>query len=169
MTTNNFSTDEILQIRKDTSGTAYRIHFNNAGSSLPPDIVVQTVTNYLQQEALEGGYEMENNRREELANVYTLIARLINATPGEIAITENASAAWGMAFNGIEFGEGDVILASEYEYVTNILGLLRAGNKRVAVRVIPNNEEGDFSIRTLEEMISPKTKLIAVTHVSSSA
>ena len=169
MTTNNFSTAEIQQIRTDTTGTASRIHFNNAGSSLPPDIVVQTVTNYLQQEALEGGYEMENNHREELANVYNLIARLINATPGEIAITENASAAWGMAFNGIEFSEGDVILASEYEYVTNILGLLAVRNKRVEVRVIPNNEKGDFSISALEETISPKTKLIAVTHISSSA
>ena len=169
MSTNNFSTSEIQQIRTDTFGTASRIHFDNAGSSLPPDIVVQTVINYLQREALVGGYEMENDHREELANVYTLIARLINATPGEIAITENASAAWGMAFNGIEFSEGDVILASEYEYEANILGFLAARNKGVGVRVIPNNEEGDFSVSTLEEMISPKTKLIAVTHIPSSA
>jgi len=169
MPTNNFSNSEIQQMRTDTSGTASRIHFDNAGSSLPPDIVVQTVINYLQQEALEGGYKMENNHREELANVYTLIARLINASPGEIAITENASAAWGMAFNGIEFSEGDVILASEYEYEANILGFLAVRSKRVEVRVIPNNEEGDFSVNTLEEMISPKTKLIAVTHIPSSA
>ncbi len=166
---NNFSADEILQIRKGTAGTLSRIHLNNAGSSLPPDVVVQTVTDYLQKEALEGGYEMENSHREELDKVYTLIARLINATPAEIALTENASAAWGMAFNGIEFSEGDVILASEYEYVANILGLLAVRKKKVDVRVIPNNEEGEFSISTLEEMISSKTKLIAVTHVPSSA
>ncbi len=169
MSTNNFSASEIQQMRTDTSGTASRIHFDNAGSSLPPDTVVQTVINYLQQEALEGGYKMEKNHREELANVYTLIARLINATPGEIAITENASAAWGMAFNGIEFSEGDVILASEYEYEANILGFLAVRSKRVEVRIIPNNEDGDFSLSTLEEMISSKTKLIAVTHIASSA
>src|SRR5471030_2345647 len=94
---------EIAQLRAETKGTSRRIHFNNAGASLPPDVVVETVVNYLQEEAIFGGYETEFNYRQQLANVYTSIARLINADADEIAIVENASTAWALAFNGISF------------------------------------------------------------------
>ncbi len=50
---------EIKQLRAETKGTANKIHFNNAGASMPPDVVVDTVVNYLQEEAAEGGYETE--------------------------------------------------------------------------------------------------------------
>ena len=109
------SEQEIQQLRAATKGTTERIHFNNAGASLPPDVVVETVVNYLNEEATYGGYEVEYKYREQLENVYTLIARLINADKDEVAIVENASTAWGLAFHGIDFKKGDEIITSEME------------------------------------------------------
>src|SRR5476651_2278658 len=104
---------EIQQIRTETKGTSERIHFNNAGASLPPDVVVETVVNYLNEEAIYGGYETEFKYREQLENIYALIAKLINAEVDEVALVENASVGWGTAFNGIKFNAGDEIITSE--------------------------------------------------------
>jgi selenocysteine lyase/cysteine desulfurase len=170
METTALSEQEIRQIRAETKGTAERIHFNNAGSSLPPDVVLETVFAYLREEAIHGGYEMEYKYREELENTYSLIARLINADKEEIALAENASIAWGLAFNGISFQKGDVVIISEMEYVTNLIGILNAQKMHgIEIQVIPNDEQGNFSLQALEEAISPRTKLIAITHIASSS
>ena len=165
-----FSEREIQRFRSDTRGTSEWIHFNNAGASLPPDEVVETVIHYLNEEATQGGYELEYKYREQLENVYQLIARLIHAEKDEVAIVENASMAWGLAFNGIEFKKGDVIITSEMEYVTNLLGFLNAEQTHgIQIKVIPNDAEGNFSLQALEEAITTQTRLIAITHIASTA
>ncbi|MDB4903622.1 MAG: aminotransferase class V-fold PLP-dependent enzyme [Mucilaginibacter sp.] len=161
---------EIQQFRTETKGTTVKTHFNNAGSALPPDVVVDTVINYLNEEAICGGYETEYKYKDQLDNTYALIARLTNANKDEIAIVENASAAWLMAFNGIGFKKGDVVITSEMEYVTNIIGLLDAKKTYgIEIKVIPNDDHGNFSLVALENAISPQTKLIAITHIPSTA
>lgn len=161
---------EIQQYRAETKGTAGLIHFNNAGASLPTDVVVDTVVNYLREEATNGGYETEARYQQQLASVYDLIARLINADRDEVAVVESASVGWGLLFNGIDFKAGDEIITSEMEYVTNLMGFLNAKkNHGVVFKVVPNDELGNFSLQGLEEMISAKTKLIAITHIPSTA
>jgi len=164
------SAQEIQQLRAETKGTAQRIHFNNAGASLPPDVVVETVVSYLNEEAIYGGYETEYKYKDQLEDTYTQIARLINADKDEIAIAENASMAWHLAFNGIDFKKGDVVITSEMEYVTNLIGFLNAQKTHgIEFKVIPNDEQGNFSLSALEEAISPQTKLIAITQIPSTA
>lgn len=170
METSRLTEQEIQQFRAETKGTTHRIHFNNAGASLPPDVVVQTMTDYLNEEALYGGYETEAKYHAQLNNVHTLIARLINANADEVAIAENASTAWGIAFNGLDFKKDDVIITSEMEYVTNLIGFLNIKKRHgVEVKVIPNDENGNFSLQALEEAITPQTKLIAVTEIASTS
>src|SRR6201986_2335808 len=170
METKTLNEQEIKQIRTKTKGASVIKHFNNAGASLPPDVVVETVINYLNEEAIYGGYETEYKYREELENTYSLIAKLINADKDEIAIVENASTAWGLAFNGINFEKGDVIITSEMEYVTNLMGFLNAKKSYgIEIKVIPNNEQGNFSLPALEIAISPRSKLIAITHIPSTS
>jgi len=99
-----------------------------------------------------------------------LAARLINAGRDEVAIVENASTAWGLAFNGIDFKPGDEIITSEMEYVTNLMGFINAKKTLgIAIKVIPNDEQGNFSLSKLEHTISSRTKLIAITHIPSTA
>jgi selenocysteine lyase/cysteine desulfurase len=170
MQTNILSEQEVQQLRAETRGTTEKIHFNNAGASLPPDVVVETVISYLQEEALQGGYELEAKYHPQLENVYPLIARLINAGTDEVATVENASVGWGIAFNGIDFKTGDQVITSEMEYVTNVIGFLNAKkNYGIEIKVIPNDGQGNFSLSALEQTISPKTKLIAITHIASTA
>jgi cysteine desulfurase/selenocysteine lyase len=170
MKTTPFNEQEIEQLRAETKGTADRIHFNNAGSSLPPNVVVDTVIDYLKEEAVFGGYETEYKYRDELEHTYTQIAKLINADKDEIALVENASYGWGIAFNGIDFKPGDVIITCEMEYVTNLIGFINAKNNYgIEFKVIPNDADGNFPLQALEDAITPKTKLIAITQIPSTA
>lgn len=165
-----FTDEEIQQLRAETKGTTKRIHFNNAGSALPPDVVVDTVVDYLKEEAVFGGYETEAKYKDQLENTYDLIAKLINAHRDEIALVENASTAWGLVFNGIDFKRGDEIITTEMEYITNLIGFINVQqNNGVVLRVVPNDENGNLILTELEAAISPKTKLIAVTHIPSTA
>jgi len=165
-----FSKEEIRAFRTETTGTADRIHLNNAGASLPPDVVVNTMVDFLQEEALYGGYEVEAKYRAQLDHTHTLIAQLINAHADEIALVENASAAWDLAFNGLNFQPGDEVITSEMEYVSNVLGLLNAQKLYgIVIKMVPNDEAGNFSIPALEAAITTRTKLIAVTHIPSTA
>jgi selenocysteine lyase/cysteine desulfurase len=170
MQTKPFSEAEIQAFRAETTGTSERIHLNNAGASLPPDIVVKTIVDYLQEEALCGGYEIEAKYRTRLDHTHNLIAQLIHAHPDEIALVENASAAWEIAFNGIDFHQGDEVIVSEMEYVSNVLGVLNAQKMYgIVIKMIPNDSDGNFPIHELENAITARTRLIAVTHVPSAA
>src|SRR5580704_14191673 len=97
------SNEELDQFRTETSGTRHVIHFNNAGASLPPDVVIETVMDYLRDEALFGAYETERKYTDQIDHVYELIAKLICADKDEVALFENASTAWGTAFKGLQF------------------------------------------------------------------
>jgi len=165
-----FNKEEIQAFRAATTGTGERIHLNNAGTSLPPDIVVNTMVDFLREEAIYGGYETEAKYRNQLDHTHTLIAQLINAHADEIALVENASAAWDIAFNGLNFEPGDEVITSEMEYVSNVLGLLNAQKQYgIVIKTISNDAEGNFPLHTLEAAITGRTKLIAITHVPSTA
>jgi cysteine desulfurase / selenocysteine lyase len=165
-----FNEAEIKAFRAETTGTADRIHLNNAGASLPPDIVVNTMVDFLREEAFYGGYETEAKYRAQLDHTNVLIAQLIHAHPDEIALVENASAAWDIAFNGLHFERGDEVIISEMEYISNVLGVLNAQKLYgIVIKMIPNDAEGNFPISALEAAITARTKLIAVTHVPATA
>lgn len=169
MQTKSISNEEVRVLRSHAKGCAKLIHFNNAGASLPPDVVVETIVDYLHEEALCGGYETERKYAQRIDEVYSLVAQLINAGKDEIALFENARGAWGSAFRGLAFNEGDEIITCELEYMANLMAMMDMQKmKGIRVKVISNDGQGNFPLNELEAAITPNTKLIAVTHISSS-
>lgn len=159
-------TMDIVALRRDTPGCAGVLHFNNAGSSLPPAVVVDTVVEHLRREAAIGGYEAEAEAGERLEAVYGAIARLIGAAPDEIALVENATRAWDMAFYSLRFGPGDRILTARAEYASNYIAFLQVARRTGAEIVpIPSDERGAVSLSALDRLLDERVKLIAITHV----
>lgn len=159
-------TFDIDRARNDTPGCSNVLHFNNAGSSLPPRQVVEAQVEYLQLEAMTGGYEAAAAAQDKIECVYDAAATLINAAPDEIAIIENATRAWDMAFYSIDFKPGDRILTSMAEYASNFIPYLQMARQRdVKVDVVPNDEHGQLSVEALQEMLDERVKLVSITHV----
>jgi cysteine desulfurase/selenocysteine lyase len=157
---------EIARLRRDTPGTAQVLHLNNAGCALPPQSVVDTVVGHLRREAEIGGYEAAGEAEERLEAVYAAIARLLGCAPDEIAVVENATRAWDMAFYALPLGPGDRILTATAEYASNYIAFLQLARRRgVEIDAIPNDASGQLDVTALARMIDERVKLIAVTHV----
>jgi selenocysteine lyase/cysteine desulfurase len=157
---------DVARVRAETPGCRNVIHFNNAGASLQPQPVLDAVLRHLALEAEIGGYEAADRAEAALEGVYRSLARLINAAPEEIALVENATRAWDMAFYGVRLGPGDRILTASAEYASNVIAFLQIARRTGAeIAVVPNDEAGALSVEALERMIDSRVKLIAVTHV----
>jgi cysteine desulfurase/selenocysteine lyase len=144
----------VEQLRADTPGVEHLIHFNNAGAALMPEPVVQVITGHLLQEARLGGYEAAAQCAAELENVYAAIGRLINARPDEIAVVENATRAWDMAFYSLTLKPGDAVLTSMTEYAGNYIPYLQLRQQRgIEIRIIPNDEHGQVCLAALADML----------------
>lgn len=156
----------VEQARLDTPATKERLHFNNAGAALMPESVLATVINHLQLEAKIGGYEAANQEAARLEKVYRSIAQLINCQPDEIAVVENATRAWDMAFYSLPLKAGDRILTACNEYASNYIAFLQMAKLRgVEIDIVENDEHGQLDLARLKEKIDDKVKLIAITHV----
>lgn len=160
---------DLTQLRADTPGADELIHFNNAGASLMPRVVLETVIGHLQREAVLGGYEAAAAASQRLENVYASIARLLNVRPDEIAVLENATRAWDMAFYSLPLRTGDVILTSATEYAGNYIPYLQLQRQRgIEVRIVPNDAAGQVSVQALQAMLAdPRVRLISLPIVAT--
>jgi selenocysteine lyase/cysteine desulfurase len=73
-------------------------HLNNAGASLMPEPVLRAVIDRLELEAKFGGYEAAARQEDAWQHTYDALATLINCHRDEVAVVENATRAWDMAF-----------------------------------------------------------------------
>jgi cysteine desulfurase / selenocysteine lyase len=159
---------DVERARRDTPATDKILHFNNAGAALMPTPVLQAQLRHLQLEAETGGYEAAAAEDDRIEAIYDSIARLLNADRAEIALVENATVAWDMAFYSIGFAPGDRILIAEAEYLSNQIAFQQVTRRTGAViDVVPSDEAGEFDVEALERMIDRRVKLIAITHVPS--
>jgi cysteine desulfurase/selenocysteine lyase len=160
---------DVDAVRGDTPGCHERLHFNNAGASLMPRSVVDTMVEHLELEARLGGYEAADRAREAIAAVYASAARLLNCDPAEIAQFENATRAWDAVLYSIPFTQGDRILTGRAEYCSNYMAFLQVARATGAeIVVIGDDEHGQIDVEQLGAVIDERAKLIALTHVPTS-
>ena len=156
----------IEKLRRDTPGLSNVAHFNNAGAALMPTPVLNAQIDHLKLETAIGGYEAAAEATERCEAVYTSVARLIGSKTQEIALVENATVAWDMAFYALPFAKGDRILTAEAEYAANYIAYLQVAKKVGAiVETIPSANSGEVDVGALENMIDERVKLISITHI----
>jgi cysteine desulfurase/selenocysteine lyase len=157
---------DIDRIRADTPGVARLVYFDNAGAALMPIPVVEAMKRHIDLETEIGGYAAAELESGRLGSVYGSVARLVNAAPGEIALTENATVAWQMAFYALRFREGDRILTVEAEYAANYVAYLQIAKRTGAtIEVVPSDDSGEIDVGALERMLDERVKLIAMTWI----
>jgi cysteine desulfurase/selenocysteine lyase len=157
---------DIARLRAETAGCEQSIFFNNAGASLQPRPVVARVIEHLRLEEQIGGYEAAGFVEDELERLYGSVARLLHCAPQEIALQENATRAWEMAFYALRFAPGDRIVTAANEYASNYIAFLQVAQRTGAeICVVESDHAGEVDLEGLRRLLDHRVKLIALTHV----
>jgi cysteine desulfurase len=154
------------QVRAATPGCLDRVFLDSAGSSLPPEPVVQAVVSHLRREAEVGGYVAEAERAHDLADVRESLAQLLRCTPDCIALMDSATRAWTQFFYAVPLAPGDRIFLSRSEYASNaIAALQRARLHGSRVEVVPSDASGELDLEALDRMLDERTRVVSLVHV----
>ncbi|MEM8937482.1 MAG: aminotransferase class V-fold PLP-dependent enzyme, partial [Pseudomonadota bacterium] len=160
--------EQIRILRAQTPACDRLIHFNNAGASLQPTPVYEAVLEHLALEQRLGGYEAAAEAQPKIDRFYEATAQLIGAQRDEIAAVENATRGWDMAFYAIPLSEGDRIITHRSEYASNYMAMLQlAERKGIEIDIAPSDETGQIDVDALPKLVTPKTKVLAITHAPS--
>ena len=77
-----------------------------------PTPVIHALKTHIDLEARIGGYEAAAAADEKVQATYSAVARMLNCRSTEVAIVENATRGWDMAFYAFDFRAGDRIRAN---------------------------------------------------------
>ncbi|KFF25932.1 aminotransferase class V-fold PLP-dependent enzyme [Chryseobacterium vrystaatense] len=158
-------------IRKETAGCGDKIFLNSAGGSLMPDIVVKTMMDYILLEQQYGAYGAADRKKGEISQFYTETAKLINAGEENIAFTVSSTDAYAKALSSILFKDGDVIITTNDDYISNQISFISL-QKKLGVKIIrtKNLSNHELDLENLENLIKKyNPKLIAVTHIPTNS
>lgn len=163
---------DVERARADTPGCDLGVHLNNAGASLPPRPVTESVIDYLRREELRGGYETFEAMEPLVGRYREAMATLIGADAREIAVTQNDTQAWASAFWGLvhtgAIAAGSTVVVDRATYASHYVGLLQA-RKYFGLRidVAESDASGALSLDSLADVLDEHVSMVALTHVGS--
>lgn len=152
------------------------VYLDNAATTQKPQVVVDTLRNYyesINSNIHRGVHYLSQLATDEFEHAREAVRRFINAKHAyEIVFTRGATdsinlvaASMGRSF----LREGDEIIVSEMEHHANIVPWqFLCEDLGCVLKVLPFDEKGVLCVDQLDRLISPQTKLLALTHVSNS-
>ncbi|HEY8561821.1 MAG TPA: cysteine desulfurase [Pyrinomonadaceae bacterium] len=152
------------------------VYLDNAASSQVSNLVIERSAKYLREEHSNihrGVHYLSQHATSAYEAAREKVKRFINAREAKECIfvrgcTEGVNLvaySYGRKF----VGEGDEIIISAMEHHANIIPWqVLAEEKGARLRVVPINERGELIVEEYEAMLSERTKIVAVSHVSNS-
>lgn len=141
----------------------------NAGSNGPiPDITHQALLEGATEEFEEGriGPGVYEKMPGYLTSVRERIARLINASPGEVAITTSTGDGLNIAFAGMRWNPGDEIVTTNLEHPCMFRPMLLAGHRSGVITRVVDIGNGDGNVvGQIEQSLTKRTRVIAISHL----
>jgi cysteine desulfurase / selenocysteine lyase len=151
------------------------VYLDNAASAQKPKAVIDAMTKSMTQEYANvhrGLHYLSNAATQSFEDARESVRRFMNApSKDQIIFTRNATDAINLvaqSFGGMVIGEGDEIILSILEHHSNIVPWHFHRERRGAViKWAPIDDEGNFLLDEFEKLISPRTKMIAITAMSN--
>ena len=150
------------------------VYLDNASTTFKPQCVIDAVNKYYSEEtanAHRGDYDLLANMDTKVYETREAVSKFINCDPKEVVFTAGDT----MSLNLIALSYGfqflkkdDEILLSEAEHASNLLPWYEISHLTGAViKFIPLDKDGCLTIDNLKKIISKKTKIVSVAHVSN--
>tara|TARA_Y100000590_G_scaffold465959_1_gene639808 strand:- start:257 stop:1465 length:1209 start_codon:yes stop_codon:yes gene_type:complete len=150
------------------------IYFDNASTTQKPQSVIDSITNFYTNynaNVHRGTYQIAESATKKYELARNKIANFINANNDEIIFTKSTTEsinliAYSLGINN--YIDGDEIIISEMEHHSNIVPWQIISKKfNIKIKYIPLLNDGTLDINSLSKLITPRTKLLSITHMSN--
>lgn len=151
------------------------IYFDSGATAQKPKQVINAITNYYSQQNANihrGVHTLSQEITTAYENARITVQKHINAKYShEIIFTNGTTESINLVastFGKIFINADDEVIVSEMEHHSNILPWQQlCEEKKAILKVIPINDKGELLLDEYKQLLSPKTRLIAITHVSN--
>jgi cysteine desulfurase/selenocysteine lyase len=152
------------------------VYLDNAASTQKPEVVIDILERYYSQNnsnVHRGVHTLSMRATKMFEEAREGVRDFLNAADKrEIVFVRGATEAVNLvaqSYGRTNVGEGDVVVISEMEHHSNIVPWqLLCMEKGAKLRVIPMNDAGELLIDEYEKLLTPRTKIVSVVHVSNS-
>ena len=151
------------------------VYFDNGATSQKPQVVIDAITNYYTNEN-SNIHRGIHTLSQEATNAYEearkKVQQFVNAKYShEIIFTKGTTDSINLvasSFGKKYLKKGDEIIVSTMEHHSNIVPWQMICEEKGAIlKVIPINDKGELLLDEFKKLLSNKTKLVAITHVSN--
>jgi cysteine desulfurase/selenocysteine lyase len=172
---------DVEKIRADFPALHQQVHgrplvyLDNAATSQKPEAVIQAIANYYRHDNANihrGVHELSQRATEQYEAVRHTVQQFLHAREArEIVFVRGATEAinlvaqsWGRR----NLGRGDEVLITAMEHHSNIVPWqMLCEEKGARLRVAPINDDGELILENFEELLGPRTRVVAIAHVSN--
>ena len=172
---------DVRRIREDFPILGQTVHgkplvyLDNAATTQKPRAVLDALMAYYREDNANvhrGVHLLSERATQAFEDARTTVQRFINAASAhEIVFTRNATEGINLVaqtFGRTRLGPGDEVLISAMEHHSNIVPWQMAcEEKGASLRVIPITDEGMLQLEEYERLLGPRTKLVAIVHLSN--
>ena len=152
------------------------VYLDNAATSQKPRHVIDAIHRYyetLNANVHRGVYQLSEEATAAYEWGRAMTARYLNApSPAEIVFVRGATEGINLVaatFGRRRVGKGDEVLISAMEHHSNIVPWQMLCEERSAtLRVLPMNERGELLLDRLPDLLTSRTRIVSVVHVSNS-
>jgi cysteine desulfurase/selenocysteine lyase len=169
------------RIRADFPTLRQRVHdkplvyLDNAATTQKPRVVIDRLARYYSEENANihrGVHTLSVAATDAYDAARERVRRFVNAADArEIVFVRGATEAINLVaatYGRVQIGAGDEVVISEMEHHSNIVPWQMLGEEQGArLRVIPITDAGELDLDEYVRLLGPRTKLVAVTHVSN--
>jgi cysteine desulfurase/selenocysteine lyase len=173
---------DVEKIRKDFPILSQKIngkplvYFDNAATTQKPNSVIEALENYYQTmnaNIHRGIHTLAEKATAEYESTRQTVQRFINAPENEqIIFTRGTTESINLvarSYGGTFLKPGDEVIISTMEHHSNIVPWQMICEEKGAVlKVIPINDAGEIIFEEYEKLLSAKTKIVSIVHVSNS-
>jgi cysteine desulfurase/selenocysteine lyase len=166
---------EQFPVLKQKAGKNPLIYFDNAATSQKPEFVIQAIDSYYREynaNIHRGAHYLADKGTMAYEAARDCIREFIHAADSsEVVFTAGTTAGLNMLASGLAqslLKKGDEILLSEMEHHANIVPWQMAAERSGAIlKVIPVTDEGELDLEEAGKLISEKTRVLSLVHVSN--
>jgi len=147
------------------------VYLDNAATSLKPKQVVEAIVEYYEKYTANvhrGVYRLSQEATTLYENSREKIAKFIDASPDEIVFVKNATEAINIVAYGLNWNPGDEVVTTVMEHHSNLVPWQMLRDRcGVKLRFLDITNDGVLALDKLPELITDRTRLIAIGHVSN--